>query len=285
MGKVRVAKLGDEEEEKKQRKRAEKRREAKKAKKEKVTGVGLKGGERVTVVEGGDVKPEFKDLITKESAEEKVSEKKKPRAQKKARVRSKRYQKLRQMIDPASQYSLVDAVSLVKQTSMTTFDGTVELHLNLNPSSLKAKGDYRGSVNLPHGTGRQIRVAIADDALISEIEGGTINFDVLVAHPSMMRKLARVAKTLGPRGLMPNPKNGTVTDNPEKRAGELAGGEVNFKTEPGQPILHLRVGKVSFDDKKIVDNVNAYLDAVGRPKVLKATLTATMGPGVKVELN
>ncbi|MBI5620225.1 50S ribosomal protein L1 [Candidatus Gottesmanbacteria bacterium] len=189
------------------------------------------------------------------------------------------------MIDKTKLYPLAEAIALVKKTSLTKFDGTVELHVNLNPMSLgDAKGDYRGTVSLPHGTGKEVRVAIADDALLSKIESGTIDFDVLVAHPSMMPKLAKLAKTLGPKGLMPNPKNGTVSPDPEKRAKELAHGQVNFKAEPGNPIIHMGIGKVSFDEKKLTENIQAILTSIGMTKISRVTLASTMGPGIKVAL-
>ncbi len=299
MGKIRVATLGDESLEKEQRRRAEARRDTKKSKKtlektrgkQRVEGVGLHGGERVAVVEGTEIKPEFKKLIeevhsgepptTGDASADKGGGKKK---QKKARTRSKRYTEKASLVDKTKQYSLRDAVSLVKQTSLTKFDGTVELHLNLNPLTLENKKDMRATVNLPHGTGKEVTVAIADDALVADVEAGRIAFDILVAHPSMMPKLAKVARILGPKGLMPNPKNGTVTDNPEKRAEELRSGSVHVKTEPDQPIIHMSVGKVSFDDKKLIENVSAVIKAIGPGKITKATLTATMGPGIKLAL-
>lgn len=290
MGKIRVAALGDEEE-KELKRRAEARRQTKKSKKsfgktqdkQKVEGVGMKGGERVSVVEGTDINPEFKKLV--EEVEEKTGENgEKPKKAKKTKIRTRglRYQEAAKLVDKKKNYSLVDAVGLAKKTSLTRFDGTVELHVNLNPASLGDKKDFRGSVRLPHGTGKQVRVAIADDALIEKVTAGKIEFDVLVAHPSMMAKLARVAKILGPRGLMPNPKNGTVSTDPEKRVKELSAGEVNFKSQTDQPLLHLMIGKVSFEDKKLIENTQAYLDAIGRNKIAKATLTTTMGPGIKL---
>lgn len=285
MGKIRVATLGDEEQEKKLAKRAEARRQTKKSKKEKVEGVGLKGGERVAVVEGTQIKDEYKKLV--EEVEEGVvpGEKKASKKSKKVKVRSKRYQEALKLVDKTKQYPLSEALKLVKQTSTTKFDGTVELHINVSALALGDKKEMRGSVNLPHGTGKQVRVRIADSAIITDIEAGKINFDILVAHPTMMPKLAKVARILGPKGLMPNPKTGTVTPEPEKRAKELALGEVNFKTEPDQPIIHMSVGKVSFEEKKLADNVNAVLDAVGRGKIARATLSATMGPGIKLALS
>lgn len=291
MGKIRVATLGDESEQE-QRRRADARRQTKKSKKEKVEGVGMKGGQRVAVIEGTSINPEFKKLVeeveggkevksSREAGSGSAGQKSKVKSQKK-RERSKRYKEMAGLVDKTKVYSLAEAVALAKKTSLTKFDGTVELHVNLNPLSVPDKGDYRGSVSLPHGTGKEVRVAIADDAVLTSIEAGKMDFDVLVAHPSMMPKLAKLARTLGPKGLMPNPKNGTVTDNPEKRAKELAHGQVNFKAEPGNPIVHLPVGKVSFEDKKLVENIEAILSAIGRGKIARASLAATMGPGIKL---
>jgi len=273
--------MGDEGEEKAQKRRAEARRQTKQSKKVKVEGVGMKGGERVAVVEGTDINPEYKKLIEEVEGGEKI---KKIKKEKKVRIRGKQYVEKSSLVDKTKFYPLTDAITLVKQTSFTKFDGTVELHINLNAASLGEKKDYRGSVVLPHGTGKQVRVVIADDSVLADVEAGKINFDILVAHPSMMPKLAKVARILGPKGLMPNPKTGTVTPDPEKRAKELSTGSVNFKTEPDQPIIHMIVGKVSFDEKKLADNVEAILSAVGRSKIAKLTLASTMGPGVKVAL-
>lgn len=296
MGKIRAVAMGDEREEKEQKRRAEARRQTKGSKKVKVEGVGMRavpagrrGGQRVAVVEGTDIKPEFKKLIEEVEGGEKPTVAKKAKKEKKARKRSKRYIKAASLVDKTKTYPLAEAVSLVKKTSLTKFDGSVELHINLNPASLGEKKDLpagrqgmRGSVSLPHGTGKQVRVLVADDAIIADITAGKINFDILVAHPREMPKLAKVARILGPKGLMPNPKTGTVTEDTAKRAKELSTGKVNFKTEPDQPLIHLLVGKVSFEDKKLVENVNAMLAAVGRGKIAKATLASTMGPGVKI---
>ena len=287
MGKIRAVTMGDEKAEHEQKRRAEARRQTKQSKKVKVEGVGMKGGERVAVVPGTDINPEFKKLIEEVEKGEKPGKAGSASGRKKikVKVRSKRYVEKASLVDKTKLYPLSDAVSLVKQTSLTKFDGTVELHINLNAASLGEKKDYRGSVTLPHGTGKHVRVAIADDKVLSDVEAGKINFDILVAAPNMMPKLAKVARILGPKGLMPNPKTGTVSPDPEKRAKELSTGSVNFKTEPDQPLIHLTVGKVSFDDKKLADNVEAILTAVGRGKIAKATLSATMSPGVKIALS
>ncbi len=282
MGKIRVASLGDEGE-KEQKRRADARRQTKKSKKAKVEGVGMKGGERVAVVEGTEIKSEYKDLVDAvEKGESKEQSETKKKKHKRTRVRGKRYQEALKLVDKKKLYPLSDAVKLVKQTSTTKFDGTVELHINLNPLSLGEKKDFRGSVSLPHSTGKIVRIAIADDKLLAAVESGKIEFDVLVASPSMMPKLAKLARILGPKGLMPNPKNGTVGENPEKIAEGLSKGKTNFKTEPDQPIIHMTVGKASFEALKLSENVEAILSAVGRGKITKATLSSTMGPGIKI---
>ncbi len=286
MGKIRQVTLGDETEEKEAKRRAQARRQTKASKKAKVEGVGLKGGERTVAMEGTDLKPEYKKLIEEVESGQPASAKAsagKGKKKMKVKVRSKRYQEVAGMIDRATLYPLTDAISLVKKTSLTKFDGTVELHVNLNPLTLGEKTDYRTSVSLPHGTGKEVRVVIADDTILAEVEAGKINFDILVAHPSMMAKLAKVARILGPKGLMPNPKTGTVGPDPERLALNLSKGQVNIKTEPGNPIIHMPIGKVSFSDKDIADNVKAVLSAL-EGKVSKVSLSATMGPGVKVQL-
>ncbi len=274
MGKIRAVTLGDEKEEKKAKAKAEARRQTKASKKGKDN-----------VVEGTELKPEYQKLVDEVESGETVEETAKKAAKKKKakiKVRSKRYVEVMKLVDKEKLYPLTDAISLVKQTTLTKFDGTVELHVSLNPLSLGDKKDYRTAVSLPHGTGKEVRVAIADDKIVAEIEAGKINFDILVAHPTMMAKLAKVARVLGPRGLMPNPKTGTVSPDPEKRAKELSSGQVNLKTEPGNPLIHMPIGKVSFEDKKIAENIKAVLKALGT-KVAKVTLSATMGPGVKVQ--
>jgi len=284
MGKVRKVILGDEQAEKEQKRKADARREGKKAKK-RVEGVGLKGGERTAVVEGDELKPEVKELMKKvEEGTEAGKESKKKKKNSGPRAHGKKYQEAAKLVDKNKSYPLAEALKLIKLTSITKFDGTVELHVNMNPLSLGDKKDIRGSVTLPHGTGKQIRVVVADDKILEEITAGKINFDILVAHPSMMPKLAKVARVLGPKGLMPNPKTGTVTPDVEKRVKELSNGQVNFKSEPENPIIHLAVGKVSFEEQKLKENIEAALLAMGKSKILKATIATTMGPGVKLAI-
>ena len=281
MGKIRAVTLGDEAAENEAKRKADARRQTKASKK------AAKGEGNAVAMEGTDIKPEYKKLIEEVESGETVAETKKKAEKKKkvkAKIRSKHYQEVVGMVDKTKLYPLTDAIGLIKKTSITKFDGTVELHINLNPLSLGEKKDYRTSVSLPHSTGKEVRVAIADDKILEEIGAGKINFDVLVAHPQMMAKLAKVARVLGPRGLMPNPKTGTVSPDPEKRAKELRSGQVNIKTEPGNPIIHMGIAKVSFPDKDIAENVTAVLQAIGS-KAAKVSLSSTMGPGVKVSLS
>jgi len=203
MGKIRSVTLGNEDEEKEARRKAEARRQTKASKKDRVEGVGLKGGERTVMVEGTDLKPEYQKLVDAVEQDEAggTDEKKAKKAKKvvKVKVRSKRYIEALKMVEKNKLYALKDAISLVKKTSLTKFDGTVELHVGLNPLSLGEKKDFRTGVSLPHGTGKEVKVVIADDKVIDEITAGKINFDILVAHPSMMPKLAKVARILGPK--------------------------------------------------------------------------------------
>jgi len=124
---------------------------------------------------------------------------------------------------------------------------------------------------------------VADEAILAEVEKGKINFDVLVATPSMMPQLAKVARVLGPRGLMPNPKNGTITDKPEEAIKKLSAGQVSFKTESAAPIIHVSIGKLSFEDKKLNDNMKAMLTAIGEANIKSAILKSTMSPAIRLE--
>ncbi|PIR80442.1 MAG: hypothetical protein COU25_00125 [Candidatus Levybacteria bacterium CG10_big_fil_rev_8_21_14_0_10_35_13] len=191
---------------------------------------------------------------------------------------SQKYNDLLVQVDRSKVYSLNEALELLKKLKRGKFDETVELHINTAAPSLS------GSVTLPHGTGKKTRVAVVDDNLIAEIEKGIINFDILVSIPGMMPKLAKVAKVLGPRGLMPNPKNGTITEKPEDLVKKYEGGQINFKTEGKNPLLHLTVGKMSFGENKLSDNIEAMIDAVRKSNIVNATLKSTMSPGIKLKI-
>jgi len=261
MGKIRTKIVGDEEAEKKQAEKAKVRREAKKI---------------AQPQEDSD-----KDFEPAEKIESlpKSDKKKKEDKNTSARARGKKYRKAKAEFDSTKAYSLLEAITLLKKNSYAKFDESFELHLNLLTTSVS------GQVSLPHGSGKTVRVAIVDDKLIEDITDGKIEFDILVAHPSFMPKLAKVAKILGPRGLMPNPKTGTVSEKPEELAKKFAGGSLRFKSEAKFPILHQVVGKKSFEDKQLVENVAAFLKAVDGKNITSAYLKTSMSPSVLLQIN
>jgi large subunit ribosomal protein L1 len=221
--------------------------------------------------------------------------------------RSKAYRKADELIQ-ARLYSPAEAVALARKTSTTKFDPTVEVALRLGVDPRKADQMVRGTVNLPHGTGKTARVLVfatgdraadaetagadyvgADD-LIERIQGGFLDFDAVVATPDMMGKVGRLGRVLGPRGLMPNPKTGTVTADVGKAVTDIKGGKIEFRVDR-HGNLHFVIGKASFTDRALVENYAAALEEVVRLKpaaakgryVRKVTVTTTMGPGVPVD--
>lgn len=291
MGKIRTAVLGGETEEAiKERQKV--RREEKKKRQEahKVHISGMKGGQRVKEV-GAQSEEEIEKMAKLAEEVEKIeaegikspeaAAEAKPKKERKPRSRTKRYKEAIMKVDRIKNYLISEALELLRKISLAKFDSTVELHINTVEKGL------RGSVRLPHGTGKEVKVMIADestiDKLVSEVEKGKIAFDALVAHPSVMSKLARVAKFLGPKGLMPNPKNGTISPKPEEVAKRLAGGEVNWKTEAEFPIIHQVIGKLSFKDQDIEENFYSFIKSVGETKIKNITLKSTMSPGIRVQ--
>jgi large subunit ribosomal protein L1 len=224
--------------------------------------------------------------------------------------RSKSYRSAEEKIDRDRLYSPFEAVKLAKDTAATKFSSTVEVALRLGVDPRKADQMVRGTVNLPHGTGKTARVLVfaagakADEAreagaehvgaddLIERIQGGFLDFDAVVATPDMMGKVGRLGRVLGPRGLMPNPKTGTVTMNVGKAVSDIKGGKIEFRVDR-HGNLHFIVGKTSFDDRQLVENYAAAMDEIQRLKpsaakgryIKKATLTTTMGPGIPVDPN
>ncbi len=226
------------------------------------------------------------------------------------KTHSPSYEKRLGKISPERFYSLDEALRLVKETAYAKFDATIEAHFNLSIEIEKDDQRVRTSVVLPNGSGKEKRIlafvpmektegareagalAIGDEKKIEEIARGVIDFDVIVADPSFMAKLARVAKILGPKGLMPNPKSGTVSSDPVRAIAELKKGKVELKTQSNAPLLHTIIGKVSFGQQELVENFLAVYNALKAAKPAKAkgvfvkalTLCATMGPGIKVDL-
>jgi large subunit ribosomal protein L1 len=221
----------------------------------------------------------------------------------------KKYREALKLVDRTRAYAPADAVDLVKQTSIVNFDPSVEAHLRLGVDPRHADQMVRGTVVLPHGTGKVVRVIVfaqgekAQDALragadevggedlVKKIEGGWLEFDVAVATPDMMGMVGKLGRILGRRGLMPNPKAGTVTFDVERAINEVKAGRVEFKVDKAG-IIHVPVGKASFDAAALVANLAVLLDAINRAKPAGAkgtylkglTIASTMSPGVRVDL-
>jgi large subunit ribosomal protein L1 len=222
---------------------------------------------------------------------------------------AKRVAKSREGIDRSKLYELGEAVKLIKDRATAKFDETIELAMNLGVDPRHADQMVRGVVNLPNGTGRTVRVAVfakgdkADEAraagadivgaedLVETVQKGEIDFDRCIATPDMMPLVGRLGKVLGPRGLMPNPKVGTVTADVAGAVKASKGGAVEFRVEKAG-IVHAGVGKISFDTKAIEENIRAFADAVIKAKpagakgnyVQRVSVTSTMGPGVKIDI-
>ena len=272
MGKIRIKTIGVEDIEEQEKKE----KQIKKAEKKARIAADQPKKEEINT----DTKEDSEAIVNEAQKEDKPQEKKEKqvkKAEKKA-IHSLAYVSLSEKVDKSKTYSLSDALSLLEGLQRGKFDETVELHINTTASGIS------GSVTLPHGTGKKTKVAVVDDSLIAEIEKGKISFDILIAHPSFMPKLARVAKVLGPRGLMPNPKNGTISPTPEEVAKKYEGGQINFKTEAKSPILHLSVGKMSFGAQKLSDNIQEMIKAVKKANIVNVTLKSTMSPGIKIKI-
>ena len=230
-----------------------------------------------------EVVVEAQDAPAEVSVEETASQegpKKKVKASKgKAKARGKKYSEARTKVDPNITYSPEDAAKLVKETSTSKFVGSVEMNLVLHKDKLGSN-----QVTLPNSTGATKRIEVASEDTIKKLQAGKIDFDVLITTPAMMAKLVPFAKLLGPRGLMPNPKNGTVSDNPEKAKEAFGGNTLHLKLQKGAPLLHMVIGKVDQEDKALAENMVAVLDTVGRSNVKKAVVSASMGPSVKLAL-
>lgn len=223
---------------------------------------------------------------------------------------SKRFKSVAGKVDPAKQYTIDDAVSIVKQGATAKFVEAVDIAVRLGVDPKKADQAVRGTVSLPHGIGREVRVLVlakppkdeeakaagADHAgladYIQKIQGGWADIDVIIATPDVMGEVGKLGKVLGPRGLMPNPKSGTVTADVAKAVKEVKAGKIEFRVDKAG-ILHATVGKANFEGKQLADNIHALLNTVIRLKPASAkgtyiksiSLSSTMGPGVKIDRN
>lgn len=221
--------------------------------------------------------------------------------------RGKKYQDAAKLIDKENKYAIDEAVELVKKTSFVKFDATVEAAFRLNLDPRKAEQNLRGAIVLPHGTGKVSKVVViaqgekakeaeaagadfvGDADLIQKIAGGWFDFDVMVATPDMMAQLGKLGRILGPKGLMPNPKTGTVTMDVTKAVHEIKNGKIEYRTDKVGNI-HAPIGRVSFDNAKLVENFQTLYDVLARlkPTTVKGvymkniTITSSMAPGIKV---
>lgn len=224
-------------------------------------------------------------------------------------VQGKRLKAARETIDREKLYTIAEAVSLIRGNARAKFDETIEISMNLGIDPRHADQNVRGAVNLPHGTGKSVRVAVfardakAEEAkeagadivgaedLMETIQAGEINFERLIATPDMMPLVGRLGKVLGPKGLMPNPKVGTVTPNPGQAVKDAKGGQVQFRAEKNG-IIHAGVGKASFTEEAMNENIKAFVDAIVKAKptgakgayVKRISVSSTMGPGVKIDI-
>jgi large subunit ribosomal protein L1 len=223
--------------------------------------------------------------------------------------RSKRFREIAKKVDTTQVYSLEDAVAILKSLPTVKFDESVDLSLKLGIDPRKNDQQVRGTVPLPNGTGKKLRILVfakadkakeamdagadyagADD-LIEKVAGGWLDFDAVVATPDLMREVGKLGKVLGPRGLMPTPKGGTVTPDVKKAVTELKAGKIEFKVDK-HGVINNAVGKLTFAKEKLLENIKAYLDAIQRAKPSTAkgvymkslALSSTMGPGLKIDL-
>ena len=221
----------------------------------------------------------------------------------------KRYAEAAKAVDRSVLYDAADAIALVKKNASAKFDETVEAHFRTGCDGRHADQQIRGAVVLPHGTGKQVRVLVfaknakADEALaagaefvgaeelVPKIQGGWFDFDVVVATPDMMGVVGRLGRVLGPKGLMPNPKAGTVTMDVTKAINDIKAGKIEYRLDKTN-IIHVPVGKASFTEEQLADNFQTLMDAINKAKpatlkgayIKSATLTSTMGPGVKLNV-
>ena len=198
--------------------------------------------------------------------------------EKTAKHRSKKYLAAKAKIDINKYYDLKEAVKLVKETSLSKFEGKVEAHVTIFDI-----GNV-GEINFPHMEATSKKVVILNDTILAEIKDGKIDFDILIATPATMPKLLPLARVLGPKGLMPNPKNGTLTDKPEESLKKLSVAKTVLKTEKKAPVIHTVVGKISQDDKEVIANIEELIKVVKANKIKKLALCATIGPCVKVKI-
>lgn len=252
-------------------KNKEKSQKAHKGEAEKVHVAGLKGGQRVKLVEAA---PEEATELQSDKVTENNEEKRKVVE----KIRSEKYKAAKAKFDNVKKYEISEAIKLIKDASYSKFDGTMELHLIVKKVGTSAQ------VALPHQAGRVKKIEVASDETIKKLQAGKVDFDILIATPDFMGKLVPFAKVLGPRGLMPNPKNGTLVPD-VKKAAAFSASTITLKTEKEAPLIHTVVGKASQKDSELKENVQAIFKALGgNDQIVKVYLKSTMSPSVKVQV-
>ena len=266
MGKMKTSFVGETNE-----KNEKKSAQAHKGEAEKVHLSGLKGGQRVKVV---DASPLEETAVNEEVAVRKEDKKKAIEE----KVRSKKYVESKNKVEVGKAYPTEAAIKLVKTLSYSKFDGTLELHLVMKKLGASIQ------ITLPFAAGRVKKVEIASDETIEKLKAGKVDFDILVSSPEMMAKLVPFARLLGPRGMMPNPKNGTLVADP-KKIKSFSAAQVTLKTEKEAPLVHTVLGKVSQKDEEIAANLEAILKAFGGSKqIVRGFIKSTMSPSVKLQI-
>lgn len=267
MGKKRATIIGSSEEEAQKAKRSVQREQKK-----------LREGEKTAATEVNHDSPIVVESSTETVTALAAEPQKTSSKEKAAQGRSKNYKTAKSAINSESTYPITDGLALLRKVSLTKFDSTVELHI-----VLKKAPTAKLTVTLPHAFGKTKRVALATDEVVAKIEAGEIDFDLLVATPAQMGKLVKFAKVLGPRGLMPNPKTGTVSDKPEEAVKRLmADTSTALKLDKSAPVIHTTVGKLSLKDTQLSENIAAILATVpGNLK--KVVLKSTMSPAIKLQ--
>jgi large subunit ribosomal protein L1 len=255
-----------------------------------------------------EARKEAGDTSSQSGEEETVKKGPKPVTRPVLERRGKNYRKVAEKVEANKLYTLEEAVALAVETNPSKFDASVEVHVRLNVDPRQADQNIRATVSLPHGTGKTIRVAvfapegdhaaakeagadvIGDETFLAQLDKEVLDFDILVATPQFMPRLGKYARLLGPRGLMPNPKSGTVATDVAKAVKEAKAGKVEYRVDK-QAIVHLGVGKVSFGTEKLAENAKSFFDSLQAQKpasikggyVKTIAISTTMGPGIKVE--
>ncbi len=245
-----------------------------------IEGIGDKGLEEIREKYPAGEKIELKeDELKEETSTPNSSDRSTWPANKRHLFRNgKKIKSARAQVDKNKLYEPKEAIELLKKVNIANFNATITLHLNLKERLPKVE------VSFPYSTGKTKKIEIATDETLAKIEKGQLDFDILIATPAMMPKLAKYARILGPKGLMPNPKMGTVTNDPEKKKKELEGGKTIIKSEPKFPLMHVNIGKIEQKTDELVANLETIISAVKPKNILSATLASTMSPGIKIQV-